>query len=78
MKKSELIEKLNAIEGDPDVCILDLRKNLMFASDEGTSEGIHEIVDIDHFPIVEPDHKEFITLSFHNDDYNEDGTLAEK
>jgi len=73
MRKSELIKKLNAIEGDFEVCIFDFRKNIHNHGGEefGISAGIeHEFsvsLENKHFK------KPFIGLEFKNDDYTNEG-----
>jgi NTP pyrophosphatase (non-canonical NTP hydrolase) len=41
MKKSELLEKINAIPGDPEVCVMNSSLNSHFACQEGTPHGMH-------------------------------------
>lgn len=73
MIKSELIKKLNEIEGDFEVCIFDWRKNLYHADTEPQSNGIHSkfTVELEKEDVSE----QFISLGFENNDYNKDGTL---
>lgn len=86
MIKSELIKKLNEIQGDPEVKIYDHRKLLHHASDEPTNEGLYGDFDVhqlnddlsdDEIKYTEEMHEftpvPFIVLSFDNDDYTDDG-----
>lgn len=41
MKKNDLIAALQAIEGNPEVCILDYQTNYQADSGDGSSEGVH-------------------------------------
>ena len=74
MKKSELIAKLNAIEGDPEVCIFDHIRNMKEDSGEGSGEGVYSNFSVDHItgedlPDVDPNEEPFkpwIALGFEN------------
>lgn len=74
MRKSELIKKLNQIEGDFEVCICDFRKNIHNMDGGGEPNGIgiepNFTVNLEDKNFT----KKFIGLEFENDDYNEDGT----
>ncbi|MGL5257825.1 MAG: hypothetical protein ACRC76_12415 [Proteocatella sp.] len=79
MKKSEFIKMLDDISHeDYHIAIFDWKKNIHNGED-GTV-GVHvkfevELLDND---AEEKEQDKFIALTFENDDYNEDGTLAEK
>jgi hypothetical protein len=79
MKKNKLIKKLLDIEGNPEVCIDDWRKNLNDDCGEGSSVGVEpdftiELIDKDSLP---ENTKPWIALSFNNDDYEDDGSKSE-
>lgn len=83
MKKSELIEKLNAIsEEDFEVALFDERRNLHNADSGPSGVGVHADFKVELYDNVDEDDAvntpQFIALSFTNDDYNEDGNLNEK
>lgn len=69
MKKSELIAKLLAIPGDPDVAIFDYITNLHEDPGEGTDAGIYQNFDIDYF---REGPAPWIGLSFANEAYVEE------
>ena len=71
MKVEKLIQELQKMPPNSEVCVFDWRKNIHHADDEPIGKG------------VEPDFKveiedavpaPFVALSFENDDYNDDGT----
>lgn len=78
MKKSELINQLNAINGDPEVCVFDWRKNLAHDDGDGTGVGVEPNFKIEMMSQddVTDDSKPFIALSFENDDYDDNGELV--
>ncbi|AQY22662.1 DUF7352 domain-containing protein [Riemerella anatipestifer] len=79
MKNRDLIEKLKQLPPDVEVKIFDWRKNL----GDGSSEGIYDFdVELHKFSELEKEHiiehrghepKDFITLSFDNEDYTDGG-----
>lgn len=79
MKKSELIAKLSAIPGDPEVALFDHRMNLDNDYGDGSSEGIYnefgvELINAELDPqdfedMDTPMPKPFIGLTFENPDY---------
>lgn len=78
MKNSELIKKLQSLPDDLEVTIFDWKQNV-HKGEDGTI-GVHvkfevELLDND---AEEKKQDKFIALTFENDDYNDDGTLAEK
>lgn len=85
MKKSELIAKLQAIPGDPEVAILDLLKNAYLDEGEGAYEGIYNEIGIEVINTIElpADHPAVIdgmlpwlALTFKNEEYeNQDEDL---
>lgn len=75
MKKSELIKELEKIQGDPQVCITDWRKNIHHADDEPQGHGIEPKFKVEF--IKESVNIPFVALSFENDDYKDDGTPDE-
>lgn len=66
MKKSDLINQLTAIPGDPDVCITDLVKNANDVDNDASANGIYADFDVEHLKgeSVPETAKEFISLSF--------------
>lgn len=69
MKKNELIEALQAIEGNPEVCILDWKTNLNADSGDGSNEGVHHFVIELQGPDDIPNGQEpWVALSFDNPD----------
>lgn len=72
MKVKELIIELQKMPQKAEVCIFDWRKNLHDADDEGSSQGIEP-----DFQVAYENRnvtKNFVSLSFKNDDYKDDGT----
>lgn len=67
MKKSNLIAKLSAVPGDPDIVIVDLIKNIDKAdAEDGAANGMYKDFDVEHMnglkiPAGAP---EFIALSY--------------
>jgi hypothetical protein len=83
MKKSELIAKLEAIEGDPHVAIVDHIRNIKEDSGDGSAEGIYpnfdvELITEDNLPGPEDDESDpmppWIALSFENTYIDEENT----
>ncbi|MBT0551960.1 hypothetical protein [Riemerella anatipestifer] len=83
MKNRDLIEKLKQLPPDVEVKIFDWRKNLEYDIGDGSSEGIYDF-DVELHKLSEDEKecvkehrgrepKDFITLSFENEDYNDDG-----
>lgn len=81
MKKSELIKKLEAVPGDPDVAIFDHEKNAHDDIGDGSSVGVYsdiqvEMINIDINPKDwaelhedDPMPKPWLALCFKNEDY---------
>jgi hypothetical protein len=70
MKVAELIEKLQELPKDSEICIFDERKSLNNADDEPNSIGLFNEFSIERINTDKP----FFGLIFKNDDYMEDGT----
>jgi hypothetical protein len=75
MKKLELIKALKQIQGNPEVCITDWRKNIHHANDEPQGHGIEPNFNVEF--VNESVNVPFIALSFENNDYNDNGTPNE-
>ena len=74
MKNKDLIEALSKFPLDQEVCIFDYRKVLHFESEEPTSRGVYPDFGVEqNFPS-----ESFITLSFENESYTEDGWSAQE
>jgi len=72
MKTDKLIEELQKMPQNLDVCVADWRKHIHNADDEPNGIGIEpsfkvELIEGNGVPVP------FIALSFENDDYDEDG-----
>ena len=89
MKKEKLIEELQKLPDDIEVCLFDWRKNLCYADgdDEGCGEGIYPDLEINVYSLEaneakfykeqnDKDYKSFALLSFDNDDYDDDGFMV--
>lgn len=74
MNKHDLIKQLLSSPGE-EVCIFDIRKNIHHADDIPQSNGIERDFKVEY---EEDGIPPFISLTFQNDDYNEDGTKAEE
>jgi len=75
MRKSELINALNAIsEEDFEVCIFDWRQNI-YKYDGENAEGIYSDfkVELENNDSEFRKHDKFISLAFKNEDYSDDG-----
>ena len=75
MKKDDVIKELQAIPGNPEVCVFDWRKSIGEADADPTSIGIYPDLEID---IVGKDEipkgsEPWIGIGFENTDYDEDG-----
>lgn len=70
MKKSELIERLHTIPGDPEVCLMDFKKNINSDSGDGSGEGIYPKFDVEMVTTedVTDDSEPFLAISFDNPD----------
>ena len=80
MKKEKLIEELQKLPNGIEICVFDWRKNLNNDCGEGSGIGIYpdfkiELMDKSQ---VKKGSKIFATLNIKNDDYNEDGSLADR
>lgn len=73
MKKEKLIEILQGMPEDTEVCIFDHRKNLDRDFGDGSSDGVHSDFEVEVITKenVTEDSKPFIALMFDNDDYEE-------
>lgn len=73
MKKSELIQKLKEIPGDPEVCIFDYRKNLAHDDGDGASAGIYPDI---HVELIsnedDPEFVPWIGMEFKNEELEDD------
>jgi len=64
MKVKDLIQALSYFKGDTEVCIMDWRKNLHYADDEGQGNGIDPNFKVE---FLEKDvNKPFVALFFDN------------
>ena len=72
MKVADLILRLKKLPQNAEVCIVDWRKNLHHADDEGNGMGIEPDFEVAHEK--ENVSKPFVSLSFKNDDYKDDGS----
>ena len=72
MKAWQLIQQLQKMPQNKEVCITDWRKNLHNADDEPNGIGIESQFKVEY--IKEDVNKPFIALSFENDDYEKDGS----
>lgn len=80
MKKEALIAKLQELPEGLEIRVLDYRKNLNESNDEWCDSGVYELSDVEVLGGTDDNHPEgsettvpFISLSFTNDDYSEDG-----
>ena len=73
MKKEELIQKLQDLPGNPDIAVLDWRKNLHDDIGEGSSSGIYFDIGMELF---ENEDVSVALISFNNDDYTDDGKMT--
>lgn len=80
MKKEELIEKLQKLPEGIEICVFDWRKNLNDDCGDGSSVGVYpefeiELISKDSIP---KGNKPWVAFNIENDDYNEDGTQADR
>ena len=81
MRKNILIEKLNAIEGNPEVLITNLAENLADDTGDGSGVGMYSSFNVSLEPNgaedTDPDKVNFIALSFDDASRDENGVLIE-
>lgn len=68
MLKEDLIKRLQDIPGNPEVRILDYKRNLLEADEDGATEGIYSNFEVEEIkPIPEKSHlMKWIALAFKN------------
>lgn len=80
MIKEELIAELQKLPKGIQICVCDYRKNLNDDMGEGSTAGIYPDFEIELLDknSVRKGSKPFVALNIKNDDYNDDGTLADR
>lgn len=74
MKNRDLIKKLSLLDFDMEVCIGDYRKNSFHADEDGSGRGIYPDFKIE--TLNKGVNIPFISLTFDNEDYTEDGDIS--
>lgn len=89
MTVQELINELERMPRDMPVCLFDWRKNLGLGFDDNSSEGVYDKYDVSIQEIATEDEmnyyveqygeefKPWVSITFENSDYNDDGELIE-
>lgn len=78
MKVNQLIKLLKELPQEMDVVVFDHRKNLCWADEDGSTEGIDEIKVVGELRGVYTDTGDpgnIVIISFNNNDYKDDGTI---
>lgn len=77
MKKEELIEKLQKLPDNIEVCVFDWRKNVNDDCGDGSGVGIYPnfIIELMGKSEIKKGYKPFLAITIENDDYNECGKL---
>lgn len=80
MKKEKLIEELQKLPDGIEICVFDWRKNLNNDCGDGSSIGIYPDFEIELMDKsqIKKGSSPFATINIENDDYEEDGTQADR
>jgi len=73
MKKEKLIEELQKLPDNTEVCLFDYKKNMDNDAGDGSSSGIYPDFEVTMLTLedVAKGHDLFAILSFDNDDYDD-------
>lgn len=81
---SELIEHLQKMPQDVNICIFDWRKNLFEGGGDPVPDGIQKVKDIELLPYDNEDEdneeitSKWVSLNYENEDYNEESGLPDE